>query len=159
MKNIDNNLLMKAYEAFYTLAEPLLNIDTEDKYQAALSTVEHLMSAPNQNDQLAPLLDLITNAIEQYELKDSAIATFVEKAESIPAHIALLSVLMDQHQLGLDDLPEIGDGKAVKSVLDYETVIPVPAAVQLGKRFGLPPENFNPYCGRAPCGNTDSHTC
>jgi HTH-type transcriptional regulator/antitoxin HigA len=60
------------------------------------------------------LIDLLSSAIEKYESQDEDLMAFVEEAQNLPADIALLKVLMRQHQLTGSDLPEIG-GKAMVS--------------------------------------------
>jgi len=60
-----------------------LHIDNEEDYKEALKMIEYLLelSEDKENDQLNPLIDLISSSIERYELNDEQIVQFIRKAE------------------------------------------------------------------------------
>lgn len=66
----------------------------------------------------------------------------MEEADVIPAAIALLRTLMQQHGLNGSDLPEIGDKTMVSKVLNGKRVLQRHSMEQLGERFSIRPAMF-----------------
>jgi HTH-type transcriptional regulator/antitoxin HigA len=59
-----------------------------------------------------------------------------------PADLAMLRLLMDQHDLGTADLPEIGSKSMVSRVLSGERNLNKHHIQALSKRFGIDPGLF-----------------
>ncbi|TBW53357.1 transcriptional regulator [Marinobacter halodurans] len=136
--------IVDAYQAFMATAQPLINIETDKQYEAALETLEQVLESANDtvDDPLNPLIDMLSHAIERYESQDQQLAAFVDEADSIPVDIALLRTLMSQHRLTGSDLPEIGDKTMVSKVLNGKRVLSRQAIERLSERFGLRPAMF-----------------
>ncbi len=136
--------LVNAYEVFMQTAHSYVQLSTEADYVAALATLEEILEAANDtaDDPLNPLIELLSQSIETYESQDSELTVFLEEAESIPADVALLRTLMQQHDLTGSDFPEIGDKTMVSKVLNGKRVLQRQAMEQLGDRFGIRPAMF-----------------
>lgn len=136
--------IIDAYQAFISTALPFINIGSKAQYEVALETLKQVLETATDtpDDPMNPLIDMLSQAIERYELKDSELAAFVKEADSIPNDIALLRTLMSQHNLTGSDLPEIGDKTMVSKVLNGKRVLSRQAIEKLSKRFGLRPAMF-----------------
>ncbi|KEA62254.1 putative cytoplasmic protein [Marinobacterium lacunae] len=111
--------LMNAYHEFMDKARPFLNITNEDEYVAALEAIEQVLESSKDasDDPMKPLIRMLCDAIARYESLDAELAEFEARAMSIPIHISVLRVLMDQYTLTESDFPEIGDRTIVSRIL------------------------------------------
>lgn len=136
--------IIDAYQTFMATAQPLINIENEEQYEAALETLEQVLESASdiQDDPMNPLIDMLSHAIERYESQDEGLMAFISKAESLPADIALLRTLMSQHHLTGSDLPEIGDKTMVSKVLNGKRILSRQAIEKLSERFNLRPAMF-----------------
>lgn len=136
--------IVDAYQAFMATAQPLINIETEEQYEATLETLEQVLESASDtlDDPMNPLIDMLSHAIERYESQDEELVAFIEEAESLPADIALLRTLMSQHHLTGSDLPEIGDKTMVSKVLNGKRILSRQAIEKLSERFDLKPAMF-----------------
>ena len=110
---------------------------TEAEYEKLLQFVDELMEVSRQqkNDEhVTSLLKLIAKNIEEYETK-----RFPSKAVS---PIEILKFLMDAHDLGQNDFPEIGGQSLVSKILSGERFLTVDHIKYLAKRFGVSPVVF-----------------
>lgn len=139
-----NSSLITAYKSFAKQAYAYIHITNELEYSAALEELENLLETASDtlNDPLNPLIELISNAIEAYEIQDAELALFIEEASSEPIDIVLLKTLMKAHSLTGKDLPEIGDKTMVSKVLNQKRVLQRSSIEQLGNRFGIRPALF-----------------
>ena len=98
---------------------------------------------------LDQILDLV-DAKEGHPLASLAshvgdlIKAYDEKHRPMPpvTGAAALRYLMQEHQLGQDDLPEIGAKSVISSILSGRRQINVREARALGSRFNLPAARF-----------------
>ncbi|MDX1456626.1 MAG: hypothetical protein R3276_03500 [Marinobacter sp.] len=136
--------ILDAYQAFMATAQPLINIEGDEQYEAALETLEQVLESASDtvDDPLNPLIDMLSHAIERYESQDEELAAFIEEADGIPVDVALLRTLMKQHHLTGSDLPEIGDKTMVSKVLNGKRTLSRQAIEKLSERFGLRPAMF-----------------
>ncbi|MEH6562686.1 MAG: transcriptional regulator [Marinobacter sp.] len=136
--------IFDAYQTFMAAAQPLMNIDTEEQYNAALETLECVLESASDtlDDPLNPLIDMLSQAIERYESRSEPLMAFADEAESIPVDIALLRTLMKQHHLTGSDLPEVGDKTMVSKVLSGKRTLSRNAIESLSERFNLRPAVF-----------------
>ncbi|OHY72845.1 type II toxin-antitoxin system HigA family antitoxin [Marinobacter sp. AC-23] len=136
--------IFDAYQTFMAAAQPLMNIDTEEQYNAALETLECVLESASDtlDDPLNPLIDMLSQAIERYESRSEPLMAFADEAESIPVDIALLRTLMKQHHLTGSDLPEVGDKTMVSKVLSGKRTLSRNAIESLSERFNLRPAMF-----------------
>jgi HTH-type transcriptional regulator/antitoxin HigA len=134
-------------KAFKESLEPIMNlvkITCEKDYHKANDFLGEVIDASQgkEGENLFPLIDILVNAIDKYEEQDSELMKFVETANNIPGHIALINVLIDQYNLTGDDLPEIGDKLMVSRVLNGVSPLSDSAIENLSARFKLRPDFF-----------------
>ena len=136
--------IVDAYQAFMATAQPLINIETDEQYEATLETLEQVLESASDtlDDPMNPLIDMLSHAIERYESQDEELMAFIGEAETLPADIALLRTLMSQHHLTGSDMPEIGDKTMVSKVLNGKRILSRQAIEKLSERFELKPAMF-----------------
>ncbi len=136
--------IVDAYQTFMATAQPLVDIDTEEQYEAALKVLEQVLDSASDtlDEPLNPLIDMLSHAIERYEIRNEELVSFIKEADSIPADLSLLRTLMSQHHLTGSDLPEIGDKTMVSKVLNGNRILSRQAIEKLSERFGLRPAMF-----------------
>lgn len=136
--------LKNAFDDFAMTASPYLVITDEVHYKETLELIESLLEevADHENDPRNHLIDLLSKAIEDYEDQDESIATFDKEAMEIESDVAVLRLLMDQHKLGVGDLPEVGSKSLVSRILSGERNLTKSHIQALSERFGLSPEIF-----------------
>src|SRR5690606_41215159 len=102
--------LKKACHRFAEAAGPYLHLTDERHYEEALELVEALMqeARDSANDPLNAIIEIIARAIDDYERRDDGLAEFERQASSCPSDIAVVRLIMNQHGLGVADLPAIG---------------------------------------------------
>ena len=88
------------------------------------------------------LIELISRAITAYEAKDPAVIAFEKAVEDNASDVAMLRLLMSQHQLSGSDLPEIGDKTLVSKILSGERNLTKQHIEKLSKRFQVNPALF-----------------
>ncbi len=136
--------ILDAYQTFMATAQPLINIGTDEQYEAALETLEQVLESASDtlDDPLNPLIEMLSQAIARYESRDEELVAFIAEADAVPADVALLRTLMKQHHLTGSDLPEIGDKTMVSKVLNGKRTLSRQAIEKLSERFGLRPAMF-----------------
>jgi HTH-type transcriptional regulator/antitoxin HigA len=137
--------LTSSFLGFASEASNILHIKTEHDYQEALKVVEHLFleAKDTADDPLNDLIDIISRAIDEYELKQEDIAKFEKEANNMTQEISVLKVLMDQHNLTLADFKnEIGSKSLVSMILNGKRNLTKEHIVKISKRFNLNPALF-----------------
>ena len=136
--------LLASYETFMKTALPYVTITNEEQYLAALNEIEEALEKADdsKNDPLNPLIDMLSNAIDEYEKQDPELMVFISEAEHTPIDIALIKALMQNHKLTGSNLPEIGDKTLVSKVLNGKRALTRSAIERLSERFGLRPGMF-----------------
>jgi len=136
--------IVDAYEEFMATAHAFVNIETESGYHGALEALETILESASDtlDDPLNPLIELLSNAIEKYEAQDQELMAFVAESDAMPADIALLKTLMQNHNLKGGDLPEVGDKTMVSKVLNGKRPLTRSAIERLASRFDISPAMF-----------------
>jgi HTH-type transcriptional regulator/antitoxin HigA len=115
---------------------PLLTIRDERDYDAALERLESLLRDIGDAEQhpLYGLLDTLGTLIHAYE----------EEHVPIPEASGpdVLEFLMEEHNLGPEDLPELGGAENVGAVLARERELHVGEIRALAERFRVSPAVF-----------------
>ncbi len=108
----------------------------EKEYETLLGFVDELMDflRYHEDDDGTSLLNLIASNIEVYENRRYP-AKKVSSTE-------MLRFLMNEHQLGQDDLPEIGSQSLVSKILNGERHLTLEHVRDLSKRFSVSPAVF-----------------
>lgn len=126
-----------------TLA-PFLNIKDEVQYKDSLEAIEAFLEQAEDtlDDPLNPIINMLSQSIEDYEKLDPALTAFEEEAQQLPSDVSVLRLLMEQHDLGVKDLPEIGDKSIVSRVLSGKRELNKKHIKRLAERFGISPSLF-----------------
>lgn len=111
----------------------------EFEYEKLLAFLNELMewSRHHSDEETAAFLKLIATNIASYESKHYTL----EKVSPIQ----VLKFLMEEHELGQHDLPEIGSQSLVSKILNGERQLTVLHILNLSKRFGVSPGIFLSY--------------
>lgn len=130
---------LKATQALVD-AVPLLGDSPSKKdYNNALALVEELMV----ENPSSPLLDIVCARISEYENQQPEFQALRAEMDAIPAGLAVLRTLMDQHHLTISDFPdEIGSKSMVSRVLNGERQLSVNHIRKLSSRFNVSPAAF-----------------
>ena len=124
---------------FARVTAPYSRISDEEHYKEALNLVENLLeeAEDSPDDPLNAIIEMLGCAIEAYENADKGLMEFTSGAMSRPVDVAVLRLLMDQHELGTSDLPEIGSKSMVSRVLSGERSLSKRHIQALSKRFAV----------------------
>ena len=88
-------------------------------------------------------MDILCDRISAYEATVPELVAFKAEMDAIPNGIALLRVLIDQHELTLSSFKdEIGDKSIVSRILSGERKLTLTHIQKLAERFGIPPALF-----------------
>jgi len=129
---------------FARAAAPYYHITDNRHYEEALELIENLLEKAEDSpgDPLNAVIEMLSHAIEVYENKDDVLAAFEKRVTDQPADLAMLRLLMDQHDLGTADLPEIGSKSMVSRVLSGERSLSKKHIQTLSERFDINPGLF-----------------
>jgi HTH-type transcriptional regulator/antitoxin HigA len=133
-----------ACHSFAKAAAPYYHITDDGHYKEALGLIEELLeeAEDSPSDPLNAVIEMLGHAIEAYENKDEELAAFEKQATEQPADLAMLRLLMEQHNLGTADLPEIGSKSMVSRVLSGKRTLNKKHIKALAERFGIDPGLF-----------------
>ncbi|WP_299768416.1 hypothetical protein [uncultured Pseudoteredinibacter sp.] len=134
----------EACHEFAEVAASFLCIDDEQGYEQALELVEELLVEAEDSceDPINAIIELLARAIETYENQQEELLDFERAAVEGDRGLAILRVLMDQYQLGVSDLPEIGSKSMVSRVLSGERQLNRNHIQALSTRFNVSPALF-----------------
>jgi HTH-type transcriptional regulator/antitoxin HigA len=115
---------------------PMSVIRTEPQYDQALETLNRLLDTVG-DDETHPLYDLL-------DTLGVLIHTYEESYASVGdvGGIDVLKLLIAEHQLTTEDLPELGTPAHVADLLAGHHSLNVSQIHALAKRFGLSPATF-----------------
>ena len=128
-------------------ARPFNRIQDAETYEQVLSYIETLMAhaADDENDFLHHIIHGMADAVEQYENQQVDIKEFEKAVSNEPADVAMLRLLMSQHNLKGTDLPEIGSKSNVSLILHGKRELTKEHIRKLSGRFGINPALFFNY--------------
>jgi HTH-type transcriptional regulator / antitoxin HigA len=128
--------LHKETQEHWQAIGPLLTIRSERDYDDAVARLGSLLEEIGDDEKhpLYGLLDTLGTLIQAYE------------DEHVPIPEAsgseVLEYLMEEHGLGPEDLPELGEASTVRSVLAGERELHVAEIRALAERFRVSPAVF-----------------
>ena len=136
--------IKEACQDFASVVAPCLYIEDEAHYQETLGVIEALLEEAEDTptDPLNAVIEMLAGAIEKYESQDTELSGFAHQADNQPVDLALLRLLMDQHTLGVADLPEIGSKSMVSRVLSGDRSLNKKHIEALSARFHISPALF-----------------
>jgi len=104
-------------------------------YLTMLVQIDSLFDDYDGNKQQIDQLALL---IEQYESTSSIFADFNQRVADISPSKALLSVLLEQHNLTVEDFAEsVGSSEQVVGVLEGKQSLTLQQLLALSKQFGI----------------------
>jgi len=133
-----------ACQDFAHAAEPYLHIRDADHYDETMELIEELLEEAEDSldDPINAIIDLLSRSIESYENENTELVEFESRIMEQPADLSMLRVLMDQYNLGIADLPEIGSKSMVSRVLSGERALNKNHIKSLSERFNINPGLF-----------------
>ena len=133
-----------ACHSFAQFAVPYLHIKDEQHYEEALELIESFLEEAEDSfdDPLNSVIEMLSRAISSYESRDAEMAAFETRSSAQAPDLATLRLLMDQHDLGTADLPEIGSKSMVSRVLSGERSLNKNHIKALSDRFQISPSLF-----------------
>lgn len=139
--NAMNIQAMKSLSDEMTNVMPWLQgITSDEQYHELLALVEELIEDYDENQVL---INLLFPVIESYEENAETFAEFNQKIESLDLGVAMLRVIIDQHQLTQSDFKnEIGGKSLVSLILKGERSLTLPHIRALSSRFSIPTNMF-----------------
>lgn len=129
---------IKATEALTDAVPFLGRKPTKRDYNDALEMVAELLI----NDPHNPLVNILCARITEYENNDPDLQAFAARMRAAPSEIGVLKTLINQYQLNLADLPEIGSKSMVSRVLKGERKLSLDHIKKLAARFNVSPALF-----------------
>lgn len=132
--------LKKTAKSLQDQAGFLIEISDDREYDKALILMDELIE--DYDNQLV-LIELLSKSIEQWEKTSDEFAEFNQRIEQANPAVSTLRLLMDQHELGLGDLPEIGSKSYVSKILNERGRQLTRQHIEaLSKRFQISPALF-----------------
>lgn len=131
--------------SFYESIKRAIEIKTADDYQFALDLLDQLMTKADdrEGEPLLHLIDIVADAIEQYENNLESIKNYVKETDSVDPGVSTLRVLIDQYSLTYLDLKdEIGSKSLVSQILNGNKNLTKGHVAKLSKRFNISPQLF-----------------
>ena len=130
------SLLTEDVRLSWGVIRPLFSIHNESDYDRAIERVNALIDEVGADEQnpLYELLDTLGIVVNTYE----------EKHYSIPDSngVEMMQFLMEEHQLGLADLPEVGTSEMILAIINGQLDLTVKQLKSLSTRFQVSPAIF-----------------
>jgi len=130
------SLLTEDVRVSWGIIRPLFSIRNESDYDRAIERLNALIDEVGTDEQnpLYELLDTLGIVIHTYE----------EKNHPIPDSngVEMMQFLMEEHQLGLGDLPELGTPEKILAIINGQQELTVKQLKSLSKRFQVSPAIF-----------------
>lgn len=125
--------------ALFEAAPFVVHIRSASEYQQAKALMEDLFEDYDRNREL---IDVLTATIDQWEETSQEFSEFNARISKLNGADALL-LLMEQHELGMGDLPEIGGKSLVSRIVSSRDRNLTASHIEaLSRRFGVSPAIF-----------------
>ena len=120
----------------WSAISPILTIRNEEEYERAIKLLNDLIAQISTDEQhlLYNLLDTLGTLIEAYETEHYSVPNC--------SGSDTLSYLMEEHGLGVSDLPEIGTSEIIEAILNKDLALTLSQIQQLAQRFKVQPQVF-----------------
>lgn len=141
---ISEQAIMKKFIAFTQAAAPILSLKDEQAYEDALMMMEHLLELVGEDEKRPEnfLIQWLAQAINDYESRDKDVTDFLNTALAEKNDLALLRMIIDQYELTLSDLPEIGHKSLVSKILSGQRNMTRSHIEKISRRFHIDPGLF-----------------
>jgi len=132
--------IKKKARDLFSEAAFISHISNDADYENALALMDELIEDYDANE---PLIGLLSTSIERWENTADEFAEFNARIASMDGGVATLKLLMEQHKLGVADLPEIGSKSLVSKILNNRgRTLTKTHIAALSNRFGVSPALF-----------------
>ncbi len=111
---MDTSLIKERARALLDGASFIGHISDETDYAQALALMDHLIDDYDAN---RVLIEIVSGSIERWERESPAFERFDSTVAALSG-VDVLKLLMEQHGLGVADLPEIGSKSLVSKILN-----------------------------------------
>ncbi|MEZ9365463.1 type II toxin-antitoxin system HigA family antitoxin [Vibrio sp. 10N.286.49.E11] len=137
---LDISEIDKAVSKAQSVMPWITGITSPEQYQELIATMEVLIE---DYDAHQPVIDLMFPVIERYEEEAEQFSEFNQAIDKLEPGIAMLRVIIDQHQLTLSDFKEeIGAKSTVSMILSGKRSLTLNHIKALSARFGVPASLF-----------------
>lgn len=132
--------LKKSAQRLSDQASFVVEITDDDEYEQALALIDELI---DDYDNHLVLIELLSTSIDRWESASPAFAQFNKRISGVDPAVSLLRLLMDQHELGVADLPEVGSKSLVSKILnERDRQLTRQHIDALSRRFNISPALF-----------------
>lgn len=131
--------VIKKADALFQTASFVGHINSDDEYQQSIELMDTLIEDYDHNRSLIEVLSI---AIERWENEAKEFTQFNRRIKNMDVGLVTLKTLMEQYELGVADLPEIGSKSLVSKILHGERRLTRDHIDALSKRFGISPALF-----------------
>lgn len=132
--------LKKTAQRLSNQASFVVEIVSEDEYEQALSLMDELVE---DYDNHLVLIELLSKSIDRWENDSHEFEEFNHRVNTGDSAVSLLRVLMEQHNLGVSDFPEIGSKSLVSKILNQrDRQLTRQHIDALSRRFKISPALF-----------------
>lgn len=132
--------LKKTAQRLSDQASFLVGITDDNEYEQAQALMDELV---DDYDNHLVLIELLSTSIDRWESNSPAFAQFNHRVSGVDPAVSLLRLLMDQHGLGVADLPEIGSKSLVSKILnERDRQLTRKHIDALSRRFNISPALF-----------------
>jgi len=142
---LNPKVLINSFSEFSTHAGSLLHIHHDSDYKRALGVMEFLFdkASDSEDDPTNDLITLLAGSIARYEAKQCDVMLYDKKSDALDDGVAMLRLLMDNHQLTVSCFEnEIGKKSLVSMILNGKRNLTKDHIEKLSKRFGISPALF-----------------
>ena len=130
------SIITEDIQAHWQVVRPIFSIRNEDDYNQAVDRLNALVDEIGTDEEhpLYEMLDTLGAVIQSYE----------DQHYPIPdcSGIEMLQYLMEEHQLEVSDLSEIGKPEVVSEILDGKRALTIKNLQDLSSRFQVSPAVF-----------------
>ena len=132
--------LKKTAQRLSNQASFVVEIVSEDEYEQALSLMDELVE---DYDNHLVLIELLSKSTDRWENDSHEFEEFNHRVNTGDSAVSLLRVLMEQHNLGVSDFPEIGSKSLVSKILNQrDRQLTRQHIDALSRRFKISPALF-----------------
>ena len=132
--------LKKTAQRLSDQASFVVEITDDDEYEQALALMDELI---DDYDNHLVLIELLSQSIDRWENDSPAFAAFNKRTSQGDPAVSVLRTLMEQHELGVADLPEIGSKSLVSKILnERDRQLTRQHIDALSRRFNISPALF-----------------
>ena len=132
--------LKKTAQRLSDQASFVVEITDDDEYEQALALMDELI---DDYDNHLVLIELLSQSIDRWENDSPAFAAFNKRTSQGDPAVSVLRTLMEQHELGVADLPEIGSKSLVSKILnERDRQLTRQHIDALRRRFNISPALF-----------------